>query len=72
MAAAADSSRARSKPLNLLGLGDTYTLVLVDGRRFNAVTPTNIANIPTGAIVRLKYSPMAARRSMDPTLSPAS
>ena len=36
--------------LNLLGLGDTYTLVLVDGRRFNAVTPTNIANIPAGAI----------------------
>ena len=36
--------------LNLLGLGDKYTLVLVDGRRFNAVTPTNIANIPSGAI----------------------
>lgn len=36
--------------LNLLGLGDKYTLVLVDGRRFNAVTPTNIATIPTGAI----------------------
>jgi iron complex outermembrane recepter protein len=36
--------------LNLLGLGDKYTLVLVDGRRFNAVTPANIANIPTGAI----------------------
>ncbi len=36
--------------LNLLGLGDKYTLVLVDGRRFNSVTPTNIANIPTGAI----------------------
>lgn len=36
--------------VNLLGLGDKYTLVLVDGRRFNAVTPTNIANIPTGAI----------------------
>jgi iron complex outermembrane recepter protein len=36
--------------LNLLGLGDKYTLVLVDGRRFNAVTPTNIAGIPSGAI----------------------
>jgi iron complex outermembrane receptor protein len=36
--------------LNMLGLGDKYTLVLVDGRRFNAVTPTNIANIPAGAI----------------------
>jgi iron complex outermembrane recepter protein len=40
--------------LNLLGLGDTYTLVLVDGRRFNAVTPTNIANIPAGAIDRIE------------------
>jgi iron complex outermembrane receptor protein len=36
--------------LNLLGLGDSYTLVLVNGRRFNAVTPTNIANIPASAI----------------------
>jgi iron complex outermembrane receptor protein len=40
--------------LNLLGIGDTYTLVLVDGRRFNAVTPTNIANIPAGAIDRIE------------------
>jgi iron complex outermembrane recepter protein len=36
--------------LDLFGLGDQYTLVLVDGRRFNAVTPTNIANIPASAI----------------------
>jgi iron complex outermembrane recepter protein len=40
--------------LNLLGLGDKYTLVLVDGRRFNAVTPTNIANIPAGAISNIQ------------------
>ena len=42
-----------TQTLNLLGLGDTYTLVLVDGRRFNAVTPTNIANIPAGAISKI-------------------
>jgi iron complex outermembrane recepter protein len=40
--------------LDLFGLGDQYTLVLVDGRRFNAVTPTNIANIPTSAISRIE------------------
>ncbi len=43
-----------TQTLNLLGLGDTYTLVLVDGRRFNAVTPTNIANIPAGAISKIE------------------
>jgi iron complex outermembrane receptor protein len=36
--------------LDLFGLGDQYTLVLVDGQRFNAVTPTNIANIPASAV----------------------
>jgi len=36
--------------LDLFGLGDQYTLVLVDGRRFNAVTPANIANIPASAV----------------------
>ena len=36
--------------LDLFGLGDQYTLVLVNGRRFNAVGPTNIANIPASAV----------------------
>jgi iron complex outermembrane receptor protein len=40
--------------LDLFGLGDQYTLVLVDGRRFNSVTPANIANIPTSAISRIE------------------
>jgi iron complex outermembrane recepter protein len=40
--------------LDLFGLGDQYTLVLVDGRRFNAVTPTNIADIPASAISRVE------------------
>ena len=43
-----------TQTLNLLGLGDTYTLVLVDGRRFNAVTPANIGNIPAGAISKIE------------------
>lgn len=40
--------------IDMFGLGDQYTLVLVDGQRFNAVTPTNIANIPASAISRIE------------------
>jgi iron complex outermembrane recepter protein len=39
--------------LDLFGLGDQYTLVLVDGQRFNAIYPANIANIPASAISRI-------------------
>jgi iron complex outermembrane receptor protein len=40
--------------IDMFGLGDQYTLVLVDGQRFNAVTPANIANIPASAISRIE------------------
>lgn len=40
--------------LDLFGLGDEYTLVLVNGQRFNAVYPANIANIPASAIDRIE------------------
>lgn len=40
--------------LNLRGLGDKYTLVLVNGRRFSAVGPANINDLPSGAIDRIE------------------
>jgi iron complex outermembrane receptor protein len=43
------ASNGRST-LNLRGLGEKYTLVLVNGRRFNAVSSTNINSIPASAV----------------------
>src|SRR5688572_20001351 len=36
--------------LNLRGLGEKYTLVLVNGRRFNSVDAANINSIPASAV----------------------
>ncbi len=48
-AGAGPDSGGRST-VNLRGLGEKYTLVLVNGRRFNAVDPANINDIPAGAV----------------------
>lgn len=48
-AGAGPDSGGRST-VNLRGLGEKYTLVLVNGRRFNAVDPTNINDIPASAV----------------------
>src|ERR1700722_5856117 len=40
--------------LNLRGLGPQYTLVLLNGRRFQAEDPANIDLIPLGAIERIE------------------
>jgi iron complex outermembrane receptor protein len=48
-AGAGPSSGGRST-VNLRGLGEKYTLVLVNGRRFNAVDAANINEIPSGAV----------------------
>ncbi len=48
-AGAGPDSGGRST-LNLRGLGEKYTLVLVNGRRFNAVDPANVNDIPTSAV----------------------
>lgn len=36
--------------VNLRGLGDAYTLVLVNGRRFSSVRPANINEVPSVAV----------------------
>lgn len=43
-----------TQSLNLRGLGDRYTLTLVNGRRLNANGPGNLLLIPPGAIERVE------------------
>lgn len=40
--------------LNLRGLGDVYTLTLLNGRRFSVNGPANVAAIPAAAIERVE------------------
>lgn len=51
---ARDGNGTGRATLNLRGLGDQYTLTLVNGRRFAANAPANVNAIPFNAIERIK------------------
>jgi iron complex outermembrane receptor protein len=50
----ANGTNLGATTLNLRGLGAQYTLVLLNGRRFQAEDPANIDLIPIGAIERVE------------------
>jgi iron complex outermembrane receptor protein len=50
----ADGTTLGATTLNLRGLGPQYTLVLLNGRRFQAEDPANIDLIPVDAIERVE------------------